>query len=254
MTRILNKTNQHKNLGENRKMKTKSTTKTVGTVLIFAILVFFIYKRTEPVPKNTVMVEIGNYYDWNLSATPLSMKLKALISEPLVEKIENGPYVNRLITEIEKNNESESVYTVTLRESVYWSDKVNMNAEQVKNAYQRAKKYCQTQANCPAGWRKWFSFVDLIDVGRHKLRISGIDNKDQLYEYLANDFLIPIREDLIVNGNSAWKIGFGPYLLDTIIEAPSGKVDENTKIGLIPNQLYFRSLKPQPIALGVTVE
>jgi len=228
-------------------------TKVFALVCVFITLALtfgYYFSTTDDVSHSVdedLMVDLTDYYDWNLSTSPFTKKIRKFVMEPLIEQLEDGPNVNRLVRNIKAKPDTTD-YIVSLRQAVYWSDKRNLTSANVLGAYRRAKETCSVSKKCPDVWMKWFRKVELKSIDEYSFETIGIESYSQLISFLMNDFLIPIREDLLHKGPDAWKISLGPYLLKDVY---THKISRDSKIVLEPNPLYFRNVKKNPLTLSV---
>jgi|GEM_PF-2863397 len=215
----------------------------LGAAMLFMIG-FTVWQRYRPETGKAGPVDVGNIYDWNLYDGPLVQDFTTLVGEPLVVKSSGGYYVSRIANKIEIKN---GAGKIGLRESVYWSDGVRMNADHVLAALQRRQKNSALASSADTeSVTKALLGVSFKKESDFEISFAGFSSEESAYAVFTSLASGPIRPELIESKkDDAWRVTVGAYypaeLRDRFFPEDSVKLE--------PNQFYYQGKKAAPLEL-----
>jgi ABC-type oligopeptide transport system substrate-binding subunit len=238
--------------------KSKKSLAMTGAVIAagFAFYALYVrYGRDSKHVDSEAHPKLSAFLDWNLTPEgPLADEARTLMTERLIDIGPEGRYIFRLANKVEpKSSDPEHTTTVTVKNNIYWSDQVQLTAQQFADAWERFRSHAKDnpEAIPTDDIRRWISRINLKVIDKFSFEITGHMDKNDLTNILRSRYLIPVRLDLLEseqNSGTAWLTTIGRYRLQAL---PPESATTSTELEFVPNPAYYRGVARETIKVAV---
>lgn len=229
-------------------------TKSHWVILAVAVvgLVFVVFKMTRPQDNGGAIeaeLALSKFYDWNLASGPIAEEARSLTTEHLVDLGSDGRYIYRLAKSVDAKGDTTRV---VLKDGIYWTDQVQLIADHVADAWERAAKGMRDDILHPSDdERVWLGKASLKVIGKLELEVTGYGSAEALTKLLRSRYVIPIRKDLLdipETADQAWLTTIGRYRLAAL---PPPSLPKNSTLEFVPNPTYYRGVANETVKVAL---